>query len=89
VICVILNIAASIVILALDTADCLPIRVSAKLFSLFILLHGHRVRDTFRAQLRSMPEYRQTTETRYAFMSLLLVAFGYRVGPSHAHLFYD
>jgi len=45
--CVILNIADSIVILALDTADCLPIRVSAKWFTFF---RCHRFRETSRAQ---------------------------------------
>ena len=48
-----------IVILALDTADCPPIRVSAKCFT---PLRCHCVRDTSCARLRSMPAYGQTTE---------------------------
>lgn len=68
VMCVVLNIADTIVILALDTADCLPISIPAKWLT---LLRCHCIPDRSRAQLRSTPEYGQTTENRYKLTSLL------------------
>ena len=63
--------------LALDTADCLPIRIPAKWLT---LLRCHCIPDRSRAQLRSTPEYGQTAENRYKLTSLLKGVLAFWLG---------